>query len=108
MNSWILVIIAGLLEVCWALGLKSTHGFTRLWPSVFVAVTLFASLWLLALAVRHLPVGTAYAVWVGIGAAGAALAAVFLHGETLTPARAFFLLLLLVAVIGLKASAASH
>ena len=102
MNSWILVVIAGLLEVCWALGLKSTHGFTRLWPSLFVASTLFASLWLLALAVRQLPVGTAYAVWVGIGAGGAALAAAFLHGEAISPARAFFLLLLLVAVIGLK------
>ena len=102
MNSWILVVIAGLLEVCWALGLKSTHGFTRLWPSLFVAATLFASLWLLALAVRQLPVGTAYAVWVGIGAGGAALAAAFLHGEAISPARAFFLLLLLVAVIGLK------
>ena len=108
MNSWILVIIAGLLEVCWAVGLKSTHGFTRLWPSLFVGATLAGSLWLLAAAVRNLPVGTAYAVWVGIGAAGAALAAVFLHGEIRTPTRAFFLVLLLVAVIGLKASAASH
>ena len=108
MNSWILVIIAGLLEVCWALGLKSTQGFTRLWPSLSVVAMLVASLWLLALAVRQLPIGTAYAVWVGIGAAGAALAAVFLHGEILTPTRAFFLVLLLVAVIGLKASAASH
>ena len=108
MNSWILVIIAGLLEVCWALGLKSTQGFTRLWPSLSVVAMLVASLWLLALAVRQLPIGTAYAVWVGIGAAGAALAAVFVHGEILTPARAFFLGLLLVAVIGLKASATSH
>jgi quaternary ammonium compound-resistance protein SugE len=108
MNSWILVVVAGLLEVCWAVGLKSTQGFTRPWPSVFVAVTFLGSMWLLALAVRQLPVGTAYAVWVGIGAAGAALAAVPIHGESLTPARAFFLLLLLVAIIGLKASAADH
>ena len=108
MNPWFLVILAGLLEVGWALGLKSTQGFTRLWPSLFVVAMLVASLWLLALAVRQLPIGAAYAVWVGIGAAGAALAAVFLHGEILTPTRAFFLVLLLVAVIGLKASAASH
>ena len=107
MNSWILVIIAGLLEVCWAVGLKSTHGFTRLWPSLFVVATLAGSLWLLAAAVRNLPVGTAYAVWVGIGAGGAALAAMVLYGEPLSPARVFFLALLLVAVIGLKASA-SH
>ncbi len=107
MNSWILVIIAGLLEVCWAVGLKSTHGFTRLWPSLFVGATLAGSLWLLAAAVRNLPVGTAYAVWVGIGAGGAALTAMVLHGEPLSPARVFFLALLLVAVIGLKASA-SH
>jgi quaternary ammonium compound-resistance protein SugE len=108
MNPWFLVILAGLLEVGWALGLKSTQGFTRLWPSLFVVAMLVASLWLLALAVRQLPIGTAYAVWVGIGAAGAALAAVFFHGEILTPARAFFLVLLIVAVIGLKASATSH
>ena len=108
MNSWILVVIAGLLEVCWATGLKSTHGFTRLWPSLFVVVTLIASMWLLAAAVRNLPVGTAYAVWVGIGAGGAALAAVILHGEPFTFARAFFLVLLLVAIVGLKMTGTSH
>lgn len=104
MNSWILVVIAGLLEVCWAVGLKSTHGFTKLWPSLFVGGALVASLFLLAIAVKNLPIGTAYAVWVGIGAAGAALVAVVVHGEALSLARAFFLLLLLVAIIGLKMS----
>ncbi|WP_035611495.1 SMR family transporter [Haloferula sp. BvORR071] len=108
MNSWILVIFAGLLEVCWALGLKSTHGFTRLWPSVFVGAALVTSLWLLAMAVKNLPIGTAYAVWVGIGVAGAALVSVTAMGETLTPARALFLGLLVVAIIGLKLSSPAH
>ncbi|WP_367870181.1 multidrug efflux SMR transporter [Luteolibacter sp. Populi] len=108
MNSWILLILAGLLEVCWALGLKSTHGFTRLWPSLFVGVALVGSMWLLALAVRTLPIGTAYAVWVGIGVAGAALVSVTALGEAITPARALFLGLLLVAIIGLKMTSPDH
>jgi quaternary ammonium compound-resistance protein SugE len=108
MNSWILLVLAGLLEICWALGLKSTDGFTRLWPSVFVGGALVASLVLLSIAVKQLPIGTAYAVWVGIGAAGAAIAAVFLNGETMTPARAAFLGLLLVAIIGLKLTSTAH
>jgi len=108
MNSWILLVLAGLLEICWALGLKSTDGFTRLWPSVFVGGSLVASLVLLSIAVKQLPIGTAYAVWVGIGAAGAAIAAVFLNGETMTPARALFLGLLLVAIIGLKLTSTAH
>ena len=108
MNSWILIVIAGLLEVCWALGLKSTHGFTRLGPSVLVGAALIASLWLLALAVRNLPIGTAYAVWVGIGVAGAALASVTFLGETISLSRALFLGLLLVAIVGLKLTSPAH
>jgi len=108
MNSWILLVLAGLLEICWAVGLKSTEGFTRLWPSVFVGSALVASLMLLSLAVKNLPVGTAYAVWVGIGAAGAAIAAVFVHGETMTLARATFLGLLVVAIVGLKFTSTAH
>jgi len=101
-NSWILLVIAGLLEVCWALGLKSTHGFTRLWPSVFTGAALIGSMWLLALAVRNLPIGTAYAVWVGIGAAGAAIASVVFLGESMSLGRALFLALLVISIIGLK------
>jgi quaternary ammonium compound-resistance protein SugE len=108
MNSWILLVLAGLLEICWALGLKLTDGFTRLWPSVFVGGALVASLVLLSIAVKQLPIGTAYAVWVGIGAAGAAIAAVFINGETMTLARATFLGLLLVAIIGLKLTSTVH
>ncbi len=102
--AWILLIVAGLLEVCWAVGLKYTQGFTRLWPSLFVGVTLAASMVLLSLAARTLPIGTAYAVWVGIGALGAAVLGIFLFHEPVTAARLGFLALLLVAIIGLKAT----
>lgn len=102
MNPWILLVLAGLLEVCWAVGLKFTEGFTRLVPSLLVGAALAGSMWLLALAVRTLPIGTAYAIWVGIGAAGAAIAAVIFLGESMTPSRALFLGLLLIAIVGLK------
>jgi quaternary ammonium compound-resistance protein SugE len=102
--AWIYVVLAGLLEVCWAVGLKYTDGFSRLWPSLFVAVTLAGSMLLLALAVRTLPIGTAYAVWVGIGVLGASALGILLFHEPLTWARAFFLLLLVAAIIGLKAT----
>ena len=104
MNSWLILIVAGLLEVCWATSLKSTAGFTRLWPTLFFATTLAGSMYLLSVAVRQLPVGTAYAVWVGIGAAGTAVASVLLHGETVTLTRGLFLSLLIVSIVGLKAS----
>ena len=100
--AWIYVFVAGLLEVCWAVGLKYTDGFTRFWPSVFVAATLGASMFLLALAARTLPIGTAYAIWVGIGALGAAVLGVFLFQETVTVWRGVFLALLLISIIGLK------
>ncbi len=102
MKPWFILIVAGLLEVCWASSLKSTAGFTRLWPTLFFVVSLTASMYLLALAVKQLPVGTAYAVWVGIGAAGTAIAAIFIQGETLTLGRGFFLGLLIFSIIGLK------
>ena len=100
--SWLLLVIAGLLETCWAIGLKYTQGFSRLWPSVFVAVTLVGSMVLLSLAMRTLPTGTAYAVWVGIGACGAAVLGMMLFGEPASPARLFFLGLMLVSIVGLK------
>lgn len=102
MNPWLTLIVAGLLEVCWATSLKYTAGFTKPWPTLFFVGTLAASMYLLSVAVRHLPVGTAYAVWVGIGAAGTALAAMVLHGEVLTWPRGLFLVLLIVAIAGLK------
>lgn len=108
MKSWFILIVAGLLEVCWASSLKSTEGLTRLWPTVFFVTTLSASMFLLALAVKHIPVGTAYAVWVGIGAAGTAIAAIVLHGETLSPGRGLFLALLIVSIVGLKLTTPTH
>ncbi|MFB1479068.1 quaternary ammonium compound efflux SMR transporter SugE [Corallococcus sp. RDP092CA] len=107
-SSWILLIIAGLLEVAWTLGLKYTQGFTRPLPSVLTASAIIASMGLLSLAVKQLPIGTAYAVWVGIGAAGAAVAGMVLFQEPATPARLFFLTLMIVAIIGLKVTSGTH
>lgn len=100
--AWTLVVIAGLLETAWAIGLKYTEGFTRPLASVLTALAIVASMGLLGLAVRDLPIGTAYAVWVGIGSLGAAILGVALFGEPLGPARLGFLLLLVVAIIGLR------
>lgn len=103
--SWILLIVAGLLEVAWAVGLKHTHGFTRLWPSLWVGAAIVASLYLLALAQRGLPIAVAYAVWVGIGTLGTALVGSLVFKAPLSLPEWFFLGLLLVSVIGLKISA---
>ncbi len=100
--AWWLLVVAGLLEVCWAVGLKYTEGFTRPLPSVLTVAAIVASMGLLGVAARELPIGTAYAVWVGIGAFGAAVLGIALFGEPATPARLFFLGLLLVAIVGLK------
>lgn len=100
--SWILLTLAGLLEVAWAIGLKYTAGFTRPLPSVLTAAAIVGSMLLLAKASQSLPIGTAYAVWVGIGAAGAAVLGILLFQEPVSPARLFFLALLLVAIGGLK------
>ncbi|WP_426752097.1 quaternary ammonium compound efflux SMR transporter SugE [Myxococcus sp. Y35] len=100
--SWILLIIAGLLEVCWAIGLKYTEGFTRLVPSVLTGGAIVASMVLLGVAAKSLPIGTAYGVWVGIGATGAAILGMVLFHEPATPPRLFFLALLLVSIVGLK------
>lgn len=101
-KSWMLLIVAGIFECAWAVGLKYTEGFTKLLPSVFTLVTLSISMVLLAKASRDLPIGTAYAVWVGIGALGAAILGIFLFKEQVTPMRIFFLILLLTSIIGLK------
>jgi quaternary ammonium compound-resistance protein SugE len=102
---WILLAIAGLLETGWAIGLKYTEGFTRPLPTVLTIAAIVGSMVLLGLAVRDLPVGTAYAVWVGIGALGTAVLGIFLFGEPATPARLLFLALLLIAIVGLKLTA---
>ncbi|NPT43732.1 quaternary ammonium compound efflux SMR transporter SugE [Paraburkholderia sp. 1N] len=102
--SWILLLIAGLLEVAWAAGLKTSDGFTRLWPSVFTAVTALGSFVLLAMAMRQLPLGTAYAVWTGIGAVGAFIFGIVMMGEALTVARVASAALIVIGLIGLKLS----
>lgn len=104
MTSWILLVIAGLLEVCWSMGLKYTDGFTKLLPSIFTLATLTLSMFLLAKATQVLPIGTAYGVWVGIGALGAAIFGIILFKEPVSATKIFFLILLLISIIGLKFS----
>jgi quaternary ammonium compound-resistance protein SugE len=100
--AWFVLIVAGLLEVVWSLGLKFTHGFTRPVPSIITGAAIVGSMVLLARAARTLPVGTAYAVWVGIGVVGAAIGGALLFGEAITVRRFAFLVLLVVSIIGLK------
>ena len=102
-QAWWVLLLAGILEVIWATGMKATEGFTRLWPSVMVAVVALASFYLLGLAMKTLPAGAAYAVWVGIGAAGTALASMMIYQEPATPLRLLCLLLIVMGVVGLKA-----
>ena len=104
--AWFLIIVAGLIESAWAVGLKYTEGFTRPIPSFLVIMGIVASMYLLAVAARTLPIGTAYAVWVGIGTLGAIILGVILLDEPLSLGRVFFLTLLLVAIVGLKITAA--
>jgi quaternary ammonium compound-resistance protein SugE len=100
--AWLLLLLAGLLEVGWAVGLKFSHGFTRLGPSVATGVAMVVSLLLLAQAVRSLPVGTAYAVWTGIGAAGTALVGIVVLGESRDLARLACIGLIVTGTLGLK------
>lgn len=102
---WFVLVIAGLLEVVWSLGLKYTQGFTRPIPSVITGVAIVASLLLLARAARTLPIGTAYAVWVGIGVVGAAIGGVVLFDESMPPLRIVFVVLLVGSIVGLKLTA---
>jgi quaternary ammonium compound-resistance protein SugE len=101
-QAWLLLAVAGLLEVGWAVGMKTTQGFTRPVPSLVVLTVAWLSFWLLSLAMKTLPVGTAYAVWVGIGAAGAALLGMLLYGEPATAARIVCVLLIVAGVVGLR------
>ncbi len=106
--AWWLLFAAGVLEVGWAIGLKYTDGFTRLVPSVLTAVAIVASMLLLSLAARSIPIGTAYGMWVGIGAVGAALLGIVLFDEPASPQRLAFLALLTVALVGLRATSGSE
>lgn len=100
--AWFVLFIAGLFEVGWAVGLKYTEGFTRLWPTVGTAVALAASMGLLGLSLRTLPLGTAYAVWTGIGSVGTAILGIALFKEPATAMRLFCIALILSGIVGLK------
>jgi quaternary ammonium compound-resistance protein SugE len=106
--AWTFLFVAALFEIVWAVSLKSTHGFTRLWPSVLTLAAMAISLFFLALAVRTIPVGTGYAIWTGIGAVGTATLGIILFSEPLTFWRVVCLLLIVVGVIGLKLTASSE
>ena len=100
--AWTMLLGAGLLEIVWAIALKYTGGFTRFWPSAIGIVAAVISFVMLSSALKSLPVGTAYAVWVGIGALGVALAGILALGESASPLRLAFLALILIGIIGLK------
>lgn len=100
--AWAVLFVAGLLETAWAVGLKYTAGFTRLGPSVFTVVAMAGSFWLLAVAMKTLPLGTAYAVWTGIGTVGAVLLGIVLFGDSADPARLACLGLIVAGILGLK------
>jgi quaternary ammonium compound-resistance protein SugE len=99
---WLSLFIAGLFEIAWAIGLKYTEGFSKLWPSVFTIVCMIISMGLLAYSVKHLPVGTAYAIWTGIGAVGTAVLGMILFNESRELMRIFFIFLIIVGIVGLK------
>jgi quaternary ammonium compound-resistance protein SugE len=100
--AWVLLLVAGLLEVGWAIGLKYTEGFTRFWPSLATASAMVISVVLLGIAMKSLPVGTSYAVWVGVGAVGTAILGIVLFGEPATAGRLLSLGLIVAGIIGLK------
>jgi len=100
--AWIWLTLAGVLEIVWAIGLKYTDGFTRLWPSVITFSAMVASVYFLALAVRTIPIGTGYAVWTGIGAVGVAILGMALFGEPRTLLRIGCILLIVAGIAGLK------
>ncbi|WP_153726627.1 quaternary ammonium compound efflux SMR transporter SugE [Heliorestis convoluta] len=100
--AWLYLFIAGLFEVLWAIGLKYSEGFSRLWPSIGTLCAMVLSFFLLAQALKSLPLGTAYAVWTGIGAIGTVLLGIVLFGESRELSRLFFILLILIGIVGLK------
>lgn len=100
--SWVILFVAGLLEIGWAIGLKYTDGFTKLWPTVGTVISLVASFLLLGLALKTLPVGTAYAIWVGIGAVGTAFLGILLFGESTDVLKLVSLGLICAGIVGLK------
>ena len=102
--AWLILTIAGLFEVGWAVGLKYTEGFTRLWPTLGTIASMVVSLFLLGVAMKSLPVGSAYEIWVGVGAVGTVLLGILLFGESANPARMISVALIVVGIVGLKLS----
>lgn len=100
--AWIILFIAGLFEIGWAVGLKYTEGFTRLWPSVGTVLSMIVSIGLLGLAMKSLPIGTAYAVWTGVGAIGTVILGIVLFGDSASTARLLCVALILAGIVGLK------
>lgn len=103
--NWLLLFLAGLFEVAWAIGLKYTDGFSRFWPSFWTLLAMAASVGLLGVAMRDLPVGTAYAVWVGVGAVGTVILGIVLFGESASAGRLISMGLIVAGIVGLKLSA---
>jgi quaternary ammonium compound-resistance protein SugE len=102
--AWVYLIVAGLFEIGWATGLKYTEGFTRLWPSLWTAASMALSVWLLAVALKTIPIGTGYGVWTGIGAAGTALAGMVLFDESRDIIRIVSIVVIMAGILGLKVS----
>jgi quaternary ammonium compound-resistance protein SugE len=100
--AWIILVIAGLFETGWAIGLKYTEGFTRLWPTIWTILAMIVSLWLLGIAMKSLPVGTAYSIWVGVGAVGTVILGIILLGEPANAGRLISITFIIAGIIGLK------
>lgn len=100
--AWLILLVAGVFEVAWAIGLKYTEGFSRLWPSVLTIAAMVVSVGLLAIALKSIPVGTGYAVWTGIGAVGTAVLGIVLFGESASAARLGCIALIVAGIVGLK------
>ena len=100
--AWLILVVAGLFEVAWAIGLKYTEGFTRIWPTIGTVLAMLLSVGLLGLAMKSLPVGTAYGVWVGVGAVGTVILGIILLGESASPARLVSVALIIAGIVGLK------
>ena len=100
--SWTILFLAGIFEIFWVVGLKYSDGFTKLFPTIFTIVTMIISFYLLSLALKALPIGTAYAVWVGIGTVGTVIAGIMLFGESMSLIRVISILFILIGIVGLK------
>ncbi|MCT7467909.1 quaternary ammonium compound efflux SMR transporter SugE [Aliarcobacter cryaerophilus] len=100
--SWTILFLAGIFEIFWAVGLKYSDGFTKLFPTIFTIITMIISFYLLSLALKALPIGTAYAVWVGIGTVGTVIAGIMLFGESMSLIRVISILFILIGIVGLK------